>query len=105
MARTRIEIDEELENLRELRDQVPPQTVFGDDNQEAIDAQIRVIEERMDYNEAFEAFEDMGDYILSNAQDAIRWLVDDDEPVSDSWRELAGVEGRVPGRPGFDKRS
>ena len=89
MARTRIEIEEELEALRNLRGQVPPQTAFGDDNQEAIDAQVRVIEELLDCDETLEAFEDMGDYVLSNALDAVRWLRDDDEPVSEGWCDLA----------------
>jgi hypothetical protein len=89
LARTRFEIEEELGALNDLRAQVPPKTAFGDDNQDAIDAQIRVIEQRMTFEEAIDEFEEDGDYILSNAQDAVRWLVDDDVPVSESWRELA----------------
>lgn len=91
MARTRIEIEDELNALKELRNNVPPQTAFGDNNQDAIDAQIKVIENRMTFEEVIDEFEIDGDYILSNAQDAVRWLRDDDEPVSDSWRDLVGV--------------
>ena len=89
MARTRIEIEEELNALKEVRSKVPTQTAFGDNNQEAIDAQIRVVTEQMDFEEVIDQFEVDGDYILSNALDAVRWLEDDDLPPSESWDELA----------------
>lgn len=88
MARERIEIDEELEALRELRDQVPATSVFGDDNQEAIDAQLEVIAHNMTELRVLDAYEDEDNYTLSAALNALRWLREDDDPVSESWREM-----------------
>jgi hypothetical protein len=89
--RSKHEIEGELRALHALLNNVPPKTVFGDDNRQAIRAQIRVLEERMDFEAVADEFEDKGDYILSNATDALRWLEDHDEPVSMSWLVL--VEG------------
>ncbi len=88
--RERIEIEEELEALEELTNKVPPANAFGDDNQEAISAQIRVIRERMDFEDVIDEFEDEGDFILSSATDAWRWLHQDDEAASEGWAELVG---------------
>lgn len=91
MSRTNIEVTEELNLLNDLRHRVPSRTTFGDDNQEAIDAQITVIEEWMTFEEAIDRFEEDGSYILSAALDAVRWLHDDDEPVSESWVDMVVI--------------
>jgi hypothetical protein len=93
VARTRIEIEDELANLKNLRDKVPQLTAFGDDNQEAIDAQVRVIEERLDYEDVLEEFEEEGDHILSHALTALEWLEEDDVPPSEGWAELVVLVG------------
>jgi hypothetical protein len=87
--RSNEEIAKELRTLRSLISRVPSETIFGDDNQEAIEAQIKVIKENMDFEEAVDMFEGQGTHTLSNAVDAVRWLWDDDEPVSQSWSDLA----------------
>jgi hypothetical protein len=71
-----------------LRGGVSSQTAFGDDNQGAIDAQVRVINACMNENQVIEAFEGEGDYILSNALDAVRWLEGDGSVCSDGWAEM-----------------
>lgn len=88
MSRTRIEIQEELTALGDLLNEIPTTSSFGDNNQEAINAQIRVISYRMTVDELLSEYEDEVDYTLSAAMDALRWLRDDDEPASESWNEM-----------------
>lgn len=95
MSRTRIEVEEELSALCNLADIVPQYTAFGDDNQEAINAQIKVIRERMSFEDVLYEFEDERSYTLSAAQDALRWLRDDDEPVSAAWMELVASSAEI----------
>jgi hypothetical protein len=89
MQRTRLEIADELFALNELLSQVPPTSAFGDDNHEAINTQIRVIQETMTQTKLLEEYEDDDPYILSAALDAHAWLYDDGDAVSEGWQEMA----------------
>jgi hypothetical protein len=105
MERASAEIEQELSALREVRGTVPPFTAFRHDNFAAIDAQIKVLEERMNIDTMRDEFVDGDAYIFSGAMDAQAWLegVDDlasrhSELVSValggaspavSWRQLA----------------
>ena len=86
--RSKREIAEEVLALDSLREGVPPQTVLGDDNQAAIDAQLKVLTECMNEEEVIEAFEEQAEYVLSNALDAVRWLEGEESACSGDWTEL-----------------
>lgn len=90
MSRTRMEIDEELAVLKGLANEIPAQSAQGEDNHDAINAQIRVIEDDMSFEDMIVAYDD-DEFILSAAIDARRWLKDDDEPVSETWLELVTI--------------
>ncbi len=70
--------------------------MFGDDNHERIDAQIRVLEERMSEDDVYVKIDgdpenpDRASDIWANAREAATWLAGQaDEPPSDAWKELA----------------
>ena len=84
------EVDAEVSRLYQFIDKVPARSAFGDDNQEAIKAQIEVIAKRMTLEQVTTQYKDAGDYILSAAWDAERWLREHDEPTSKGWSELVG---------------
>jgi len=61
MAPTGKEIRDEIAKLRELQKQVPPDTMFGDSNTAAIDAEIEVLEEDLtedDIDDRSQKYED-----------------------------------------------
>ena len=89
--RTPSAIANELLVLNGLLTRVPPTSAFGDDNHEAITAQIRVITEGMTENQMLEEYEDEDLYILSAALDAYEWMQEDGEPVSEGWREMVAI--------------
>lgn len=83
--RMRIEWQQELDNLRELGENVPDSNASGEDNHEAIRAQINVIENMTHQEDIFDMYE--GDeFILNAALDAERWLRHDDEAPSELWK-------------------
>ncbi len=84
---TDVQIKKEIETLKAMKPKVRRHSAFGDDHHEAIDAQIRVLEERMELMDIDENFE--GE-VHSNAQDARSWLDGEyDEPtLSGEWQSL-----------------
>jgi hypothetical protein len=86
--RTAAEIAAEPIALNELLSQVPPTTCFGDDNREAINAQIRVIEENMTLDKLLMEYEEGNAHIFNSALDALEWLSDDGLPLSEHWSEM-----------------
>lgn len=86
--RTPAEIEAELYALNELLNQVPSASAFGDVNHEAITAQIRVIQERMNRNSLLTQYEDGDPYILSVALDAFIWLWEDGDLPSEGWTAM-----------------
>jgi len=94
---TDAEIKAEIKALRELQPHVRRTNAFGDDNQEAIGAQIYVLEQRMDNDELYDRYEprddnreDTSEHKLEHALDAHRWMTGegDGEKPSDGWRTL-----------------
>lgn len=91
LTRTVEEVQQEIASLRDLSGRVASTTAFGDSNDDAIDAQIRVLDEKLTFEQVVDEYEDVA-YTLSSALDAYRWLNEDDEPVSTGWRELVTAE-------------
>jgi hypothetical protein len=92
--RTTTEIANEIKALKKLRNKVPSTTYFGDDNRAAIDAQIRVIEENMTLDDIHDEWED-DDFLLGNADDALKWLREDADPVSGCWAHLVEAQAEL----------
>lgn len=91
VSRTRHEIDAELFRLYQLIRAVPMLTAFGDNNHDAIRAQIAVLRGLMTTDEAVERYEDGHDYLLAAALDAVEWLRDTSEPLSLGWQRVAAA--------------
>lgn len=99
--KTDAEIKTEIALLRSLRPQIPPTTMFGDDNLACIDAEIRTLSERYVTDEKLaEMFlpagddEDLPEQDFRNesaARDAMFWMLDEDThpyPPSAGWFPL-----------------
>jgi hypothetical protein len=76
------EIDVELRKLYGLENRVPAITAFGDNNQEAIQAQIEVIERNLSLAQVTDEYEDDDDYVMSGALGASEWLRNDGQAPS-----------------------
>lgn len=87
--KTPAEREEEVSALRAIKSSVPSRSAFGDDNDGSISAQIQVIEEEMDEDQARREWGD--DYIQSSALEAVAWLTEDNPPPSEEWAAMAGV--------------
>lgn len=88
--RTQEEIDAEIKKLETLRTQVPPRTYFGDSNLDAIDAQIKVLRERMDEMQVYDFGWD--ERTESSAREAAGWLEGDPKLLADDpegWLSIA----------------
>lgn len=85
MQRTCPETAEELYVLNDLLNNVPQYSTFGDDNHQALAAQIKVITEGMTKDQMLEEYEDGEDYTLYAALDAYEWMHEDGDPVSEGW--------------------
>ncbi len=79
--KTQKQIDEQIRLLKEARPKVVPYSIFGTDNLEGLDAQVRVLEEDMDSDDIWDRWdrdeEDMD--VRSNAEEALAWLNDESE--------------------------
>lgn len=91
------EVAAEIATLKELLPKVRRWTFFKEDNHEAIQVQIGVLEDELDEDGCYicyaeEAFEDHSEFderILNVALDAARWLEGSDkEKPSEGWQEL-----------------
>ena len=73
--KTQKEIDEQIQKLKDVRPKVRPFSVFGTDNLEGLDAQIRVLEKDMDSDDIWDRWDrDEEDVdIRSNAEGALEW--------------------------------
>lgn len=88
--RTRFEREAELEALRELTGRVPAAGDDGEDNREAVDAQINVIEAVLTRQQVYELYEH-NEVMLNAALQAESWLRDDDEAPSLLWDDNTEV--------------
>lgn len=94
-SRTPEELGAELSRLAGLRELVPARSSFGDNNHEAIDAQMRVLRERMgvaDVAEKWDGDDDADQYILTAALDAAEWRRGEGDAPSVAWLDMAGDE-------------
>lgn len=95
MRKSRKEIAEELAKLETLRGKLR-MSVFGDDNNEALENQIKVLKNELTYNkiDEMEDFGDLSQHTASAARDACYWKDGEGECVSlfDEWSGL--VKGK-----------
>jgi hypothetical protein len=106
--KTQAQIDKEIKALKDIKPRVRQCTGFGDNNWDAIDAQIRVLEEHMDEDDVYVNFpvqegeegdEDYSDGCPQNVHDsaleAARWLAGELDSDSgslvkgDGWESIA----------------
>jgi len=75
------EINEQIQRLKDARENVTPMSIFGDDNLAGVDLQIRVLEEGLDeddvYTEFGEGDESMN--IRSYGTEATAWVLGESE--------------------------
>lgn len=100
IAPTVAEVAAEIEKLREMMPYIRQTTGFGDDNHEAIDAQICVLKERMGNDDIYDRYQPQNDdgtpdesgndsHMLNNALEALQWLEGETaEKPSDGWKSL-----------------
>lgn len=91
--RTDAEIEAEIKWLKENKPKIGRYTFFGDDNHAAIDAQIKVLEQRADEEAVFDwqDIEGWDERLAECARNAALWLEGDDElkpSAKDNWGGL-----------------
>ena len=84
------QIKKEADKLAKMKPQVRRTTAFGDDNHEAIDAQIRVLDEDMNEDEIYGEWEGDENRLRDNALEARRWMDGESEDGTPSygWKDL-----------------
>jgi hypothetical protein len=97
-----------LETVLPRIKRLAPATIFGDDNVAGIEAQIKVLKERMNSSDIYEEWQDQTDeeYIMDAARDALNWMNESskDRP-SVGWKQLAdGREKRTGKAPMPEKK-
>ena len=89
MNRSQKEIDTDVSALRSVKPRVPEFTGFGDNNHEAINVQIEVLERRRSEDWCYTTFPP-GSAELDHALHAVLWVCcEEDEAPSFGWVELA----------------
>lgn len=98
--KTAAEITAEFDKLVDLKPKVRRFTAFGDDNHQAIEAQLEVLDKRLSKDEIYDQFGLTGDddidadegrdeHTLDNALQALNWIEgDSDTSPSEDWRSL-----------------
>lgn len=89
--RTTEEIKKEIAALTKMKPNVRKYSVFGDNHHDSIDAQIRVLEGKMDEDEVYETNDDeeWKDNVRDAALEAAQWLDGEvDEAPSEDWQSL-----------------
>jgi len=72
--KTQKEVEQQIEALRGIQEKVRPYSAFGDSHLDAIDAQIKVLEEDMENDEIEYEFESEAQNVLMAALDARQWI-------------------------------
>ena len=88
MPRTKEAIQQQIEELLALKPRVRQFTLFHDDNHEAIDAQIEVLQDNLDIDSIYDKFE--SEAVQSSAIEAREWLdgVYEGESLVAEWEPL-----------------
>lgn len=94
--RSKDEIAAEAQKLRDMRDTVRETTAFGDNNREAIDAQIEVLEKGIDEDKLYDLHDGAAEdemfgtqHDFDSALAACQWVTgEEDEAPSDDWQSL-----------------
>jgi hypothetical protein len=86
VKKTSDEIKKEIKLLTEGKSNVVHFSMFGDNNYEALEAQIAVLNENMDEDEVYTHFEnsdnpDDTQYVVSSAITAVEWVKGESEIV------------------------
>ncbi len=99
--KSKLLIENEIDALKALKPKVRQRNTFGDDHHAAIDAQITVLDERLDNDALHDRFEPSGDSdinadegradnVLDAAMQAYRWMIEDDNDApSSEWQTMA----------------
>jgi len=72
--KTQKEIEIQITQLKEIQEKVRPASFFGDSHLDAIDAQIKVLEEDMDNDDIEDEFESGELNVLTAALDTREWI-------------------------------
>jgi hypothetical protein len=91
MIPTKEQVTMEIAKLKEMKPHVRHFSAFNDDNHEAIDAQIQVLEEDMDDDGIDENWPDDDQYSIRDAAQAARSWLDgesDTATLSEEWEGL-----------------
>lgn len=93
------QIAQEIERLKAVLPKVPEFSFFGDNNRQAIEAQIKVLEDGMSSNDVYGCFGedavlfDFSQNTLDCAITALDWmtgdLASDEGPLSAGWEAIA----------------
>lgn len=94
--RTDQEISIEISNLKDMKSEVRQSTAFGDNNHDAIDAQVEALEDQMDEDDVWERHETAGEdepfsteHERDAAIEAVAWMHGEIEnPPSEDWADL-----------------
>ena len=79
----------EIEALKQIKPKVRPESFFGDNHHDAIDAQVKVLTEDMSEEDAESEFEYEPDNVRNAAMEAYDWLEGSlPEAPSAGWQEL-----------------
>jgi len=84
-------IDAEIVALTKIKPTVRRTSQFGDNHHDAIDAQIKVLDQRMNRTEADDYFEFDPENVQDAVRDAVDWLRGEftgAASLAESWREL-----------------
>jgi|SRR5882672_9383396 len=96
---TRAEAQTEAIKLKTIKPHVRETTAFGDNNHDAIDAQIEALENEMSEYEIHERFDDEGESVMFAALDARTWMDGKESDLgiglADDWASLI-VDGWKP---------
>ena len=86
--KTEKQIKKEIEALKTVRPNVRPTSMFGDDNLAALDTQVKVLEENLNNDRIYDAYDhcDSSEYILGSALHARQWINgEEDDGLAEMW--------------------
>ena len=88
-SKTQAEIDKQVKKLKAIRPKVKPTTYFGDSNLDKLDAQVKVLEEDMDFDEVWNEWpeEEKDMEIRMSADEAVSWRdgESDEDDLAEDW--------------------